>query len=89
MTPDELRAIRQALALSQEGLARSMGVAMNTIARWERGERAVPPTADKALRFLAIEADADYQRWRDTQDAPLADAAIAADTTPDAEVPAF
>src|ERR1700694_3184352 len=34
----ELRARRQALRLSQAELARALGVAANTVARWERDE---------------------------------------------------
>jgi predicted ATPase/DNA-binding CsgD family transcriptional regulator len=38
MTPAELRAERRALGLTQAALARELGVATNTIARWERAE---------------------------------------------------
>src|SRR5215471_8191575 len=38
MTPAELRAERKALGLTQAALASELGVATNTIARWERGE---------------------------------------------------
>ncbi len=38
MTGAELRALRQALKLSQAALAARLGVPTNTIARWERDE---------------------------------------------------
>jgi transcriptional regulator with XRE-family HTH domain len=38
MRPAQLRGRRQALHLSQADLGRALGVARNTIARWERGE---------------------------------------------------
>src|SRR5215471_14571588 len=38
MTPSELRAERKALGLTQAALASELGVATNTIARWERAE---------------------------------------------------
>lgn len=41
MTPEELREQRLANKLSQAALARLMGVSPNTVARWERGERAI------------------------------------------------
>jgi predicted ATPase/DNA-binding CsgD family transcriptional regulator/DNA-binding XRE family transcriptional regulator len=41
LPPDELRARRRALGLSQSALAESLGVTANTVARWERGEQRV------------------------------------------------
>ena len=38
LLPTELRARRQRLGLSQAQLAGQLGVAANTVARWERGE---------------------------------------------------
>ena len=41
MTPAELRQRRKHLGLSQSSLADALGVARNTVARWERGELAI------------------------------------------------
>jgi transcriptional regulator with XRE-family HTH domain len=53
MTPAELRALRAGLGLTQLGLARRVGVAANTVARWERGELAVHPLRLPRLRRMA------------------------------------
>ncbi len=41
MTPTGLRARRRALGLTQAELGAVLGVAANTVARWERGELAM------------------------------------------------
>lgn len=48
-TPAAIRALRADLGLSQARFAARLGVALNTVARWERGERA--PNAYHALRL--------------------------------------
>jgi predicted ATPase/DNA-binding CsgD family transcriptional regulator/DNA-binding XRE family transcriptional regulator len=50
----ELRVRRRALGLSQAALARALGVASNTVARWERGERSIrsPELVGLALQRL-------------------------------------
>jgi DNA-binding transcriptional regulator YiaG len=50
VTPAELIAARHALHLSQIELARALGVAANTVNRWEAGTRAIP-----AYLWLALE----------------------------------
>jgi DNA-binding transcriptional regulator YiaG len=60
MTPETIRAIRDALGLSQEAFARRVGVAYNTVNRWEKG-KSLPkstPIIEKILE-LAREAGAD------------------------------
>jgi transcriptional regulator with XRE-family HTH domain len=52
LTPARLRARRQALGLSQEGLGRALGVSAKTVGGWERGEQ---PLANPVLLQLAIE----------------------------------
>ena len=56
MRPSELLARRRAMGLSQAALAERLGVAANTVARWERGELRIakPRMLDLALR--AVEA---------------------------------
>jgi len=50
MTPDDLRKRRARLALTQAELAALLGVAGTSVARWERGERAIPALLHRALR---------------------------------------
>ena len=45
----ELRERREALGMTQERLAAALNVAANTVARWERDERAIPPHLSLAL----------------------------------------
>ncbi len=52
MTPNELRKRREALLLTQAELAARLEVAPNTVARWERGERAIPPLLKHALQAV-------------------------------------
>jgi transcriptional regulator with XRE-family HTH domain len=49
VTPTQLAAAREALHLSQAELARQLGVAANTVNRWERGTREIPPYLRLAL----------------------------------------
>jgi putative transcriptional regulator len=57
ITPNLIREIREALGISQEGFARRVGVAYNTVNRWEKG-KSLPksiPIIEKILE-LAREA---------------------------------
>jgi len=49
MTPTELHRIRTGRAHTQRKLADVLGVAWNTVARWERGERPIPRWVDQSL----------------------------------------
>jgi transcriptional regulator with XRE-family HTH domain len=62
MTGHELRSIREALGLSVRALARRIGVAPKTIARWEDGEHPIGLVYEKLIR---IQADAPRVRSRD------------------------
>ena len=60
MTADELRAWRAAHGISQEQLARLLGVTSTAVRRWEMPEesahrRAIPPYLERALRDIARE----------------------------------
>src|SRR5262249_2881165 len=48
----ELKTRRLALGLTQEQLAVMLGIAANTVARWERGERGIPPILPLALETI-------------------------------------
>jgi DNA-binding XRE family transcriptional regulator len=49
---DELKAFRAKVEITQQELAEALGVDRNTIARWERNERAIPPFLHLALQTL-------------------------------------
>lgn len=49
MTGEELKDKRKKLGFTQEELAKELMVATNTVARWERDERAIPPYLPLAL----------------------------------------
>jgi DNA-binding transcriptional regulator YiaG len=54
VTGKELRRLRQdALDLTQVRLAERLGVTPTTVARWERGERAISEPVARLVRFLA------------------------------------
>jgi len=51
----KLRERRQSLGLTQQRLADRLEVSRNTIARWEREERAIPGFLDLALKTIERE----------------------------------
>jgi transcriptional regulator with XRE-family HTH domain len=55
MTGDKLRKRRQALGLTQQGLADRLEVSRNTVARWEREEMQIPGFLDLALQTIERE----------------------------------
>jgi transcriptional regulator with XRE-family HTH domain len=61
MKGTRLRERRQARGLTQLQLARHLHVAPNTVARWERNERAIPATV---VRLLTIEREATAEQAR-------------------------
>ena len=42
MTAEEVRELRRTLAISQERLARELGVSLSTVQRWEKGAKPLP-----------------------------------------------
>lgn len=54
MTPDELKAARDALGLTQVGLAAVLGVHKDTYARWEQGRYPVPSWLPTLLILLGL-----------------------------------
>ena len=55
VTGSQLRAIRQALALTQAALAEVIGVRPNTVARWERGEIGISEPTARLVEKIAAE----------------------------------
>ena len=58
MTSDELKDLRAELGLTQPELAKRLGVARNTVTRWEMGTRGIPEPVARLLEFLRKEAQA-------------------------------
>lgn len=52
MTPTAVKRIRKALGLTQEQLAKVLGVDRVTVARWELGLRAIPEPTARLVRLL-------------------------------------
>ena len=52
MSSTDIKALRTRLGLTQEALARSLGVALNTVARWEQGSRRPGNLAKRELARL-------------------------------------
>jgi DNA-binding transcriptional regulator YiaG len=52
MTPRQLKTYRRRMGLSQVAFAEHVGVAPNTVARWERGELGMKGTTARLLTLL-------------------------------------
>jgi len=55
MTSEDLKALRTRLGLTQVELAERIGVARNTINRWEMGIRGIPEPVVRLMRYVAQE----------------------------------
>jgi len=53
MSPDELKAARLAMGLSQAKLAKKLGVNRQAVYRWEKGLHPVSPTIAILIGYLA------------------------------------
>jgi transcriptional regulator with XRE-family HTH domain len=62
MTSEELKDLRAELGLTQPELAKRLGVARNTVTRWEMGIRGIPEPVARLLEFLRKEAHASKGR---------------------------
>ncbi|HDL7334914.1 TPA: helix-turn-helix domain-containing protein [Yersinia enterocolitica] len=56
LVADEIRFIRVEMNMSQKVLATLLGVDIQTVARWEKGQTSLPRTTDVALRALYAES---------------------------------
>ncbi len=86
MTPEVLKRERGKMRLTQEELARRLGVSLNTVARWESGKHGIPAYLNMALGWLDQEllADPEWQaefnrRFMKEQDERLKEAGERAD----------
>src|SRR2546428_3337880 len=52
MNPDRLVQLRKRTGLTQEGLARLLGVSRNTVARWEMGMHSISKLEEIAIRSV-------------------------------------
>ncbi len=52
MTGKELKDYREGIGLTQEQLAEALQVASNTVSRWERDDRAIPPYLSLAIETI-------------------------------------
>lgn len=52
MTPAQLKTLRARLDLTQQQLAEALGVASNTVTRWEMGRHPIPRMAINLLARL-------------------------------------
>jgi transcriptional regulator with XRE-family HTH domain len=53
MKAEQLRRLRRKLGWTQEKLAHEVGVARNSVARWERGEMAISEPAARLIQRIA------------------------------------
>jgi DNA-binding transcriptional regulator YiaG len=54
LAPEEIRFLRKTMNLTQSDLARAMGQSSQQVARWEKGQSAIPGPADRLLRLLFL-----------------------------------
>ena len=52
ITPERIKAIRSELGLSQEALARELGISAATVNRWENGRNKPGQMATKLLELM-------------------------------------
>lgn len=50
----ELRFLRQYLGHSSKDFAKTLGVAPETLSRWENASRDIPPVVDRVVRLLVV-----------------------------------
>jgi len=62
LTPAEIRFLRKSLGWSGGDFAEHMGVAAETVSRWENGSASMGPAAERLLRLaaLTVEPTKDY-----------------------------
>ena len=63
-TPEDVRALRRRLALSQQELARALGVRQQTVSDWETGLHSPQGASRRMLELLAERPGEDAPRLR-------------------------
>ena len=56
MSGEEVKFLRLEMTMSQKSLAELLGVDVQTVARWEKGQNPIGRTADATLRTLYMES---------------------------------
>lgn len=62
MTGEDIRRERERLGITQDELAKLLGVAANTVSRWEIGQRNPHPLTLKAIRTVLAEVKAEMAK---------------------------
>ena len=55
MDKEEIRRLREQLGLTQEEMARLLGVSHNTVQKWEGGQRNIPHLTARGIRAVVDE----------------------------------
>jgi transcriptional regulator with XRE-family HTH domain len=55
MSGKTLRRLREAAGLTQGELAKKLGVALNTVSRWELGRMKIAKRSEKSIEFVLKE----------------------------------
>jgi DNA-binding transcriptional regulator YiaG len=58
MTPKEIKALRKELGLSQQAFSDLAGVTLMTVSVWERGKFMPLPKAERRLRIIKADLEA-------------------------------
>ena len=64
MTGNQLRRIRKRMGMTQKTFAREMGWHPNSVARAERGEMTISPTAERLAKLLLLVAEGSVKNQR-------------------------
>ena len=62
VTGEDIRREREKLGITQDELAKLLGVAMNTVSRWEIGQRTPHPLTLKAIQTVLAEVKANMAK---------------------------
>jgi putative transcriptional regulator len=65
----EIRFLRKELDLTQSALAHFLGVDVQTVARWEKGQSEIPGPADRLVRLLYLDHKGGSQAAREVLEA--------------------
>jgi DNA-binding transcriptional regulator YiaG len=64
LSPEEIKFLRKTLDLTQSELGQWMGQSSQQVARWEKGQSAIPGPADRLLRAIFLEEiQGPDERW--------------------------